>query len=94
MSHVLPTLTNSHDEVFPSECIDVKQLDITNTLTANNFIRYITATKQRDLLILSAIPTPLSKPLFTLFGSPSRIWIYQGEVFPGPDKNEVDVVII
>lgn len=75
-----------------TDCIDVKQLDITDTLNTNNYSRYISVTKKQDLLILYASPTTRSRSLFSLFGSPPHIWIYRGQVYPmDVDDHVIDV---
>lgn len=77
-----------------SNSIHLQQIDITDSLTTNNFNKYITMSKNDRKLILAAHSTSFSRPLFVLHGSCHRMFIYQGAVYPDLDEGETLEVVV
>ncbi len=60
----------------------MEKIDISNSITINNLNKYTASSKNNNDLLLCATPIQGSMTLFHYLGSPSSIWIYQGEIYP------------
>ncbi len=60
----------------------MEKIDISNSITLNNLNKYTASSKNNNELLLCATPIQGSLTLFHYLGSPTSIWIYQGEIYP------------
>lgn len=60
----------------------MEKIDISHSITINNLNKYTACSRGNREIVLCATPIQDSKSLFRHLGSPTAIWIYQGEIYP------------